>query len=781
MKYNLSKLLLVSAFALPFSLMAQNNQIEEVVVTSTKQEKSIQDVPAMITALTAADIEQSSIENMYDVAANLPTLRVDTNISPMATSIRIRGIGSAGNDPAMEPSVAIFVDGVYLPKSGLGLSDIQNIERIEVLQGPQGTLYGKNATAGVINVITQAPNLEESSGYFEVIESDFNSQRVQGSASMPLGEASAIRASFSTHESDGFMNNTRLGTTGYGADDTNLTLRYMSQASDKLKVDFKFSSVERNTITAIDARQDNAIINTGYALFGLTPPPHNDLDDIYHADYEAPFELNQDLLSLKLEYELGNGVLTSITSMNDYDTSGGLDLDYTGLDLIRAYQVWTGEDFSQEFRFNSDMFDINGVNTEYMAGFFYQDNDFHYDSPGLVSVGSQFSPLIGTLAQNAANGAAQLGAALQGAIAAGRPLPVIGAIQQQFVAAQAQAKSLGGLNATVKSGDSIDASHVLNTKSWAFFGQYTLHHSDTLRTTIGLRYGTEEKTAGLYAVHNTLSPLVNAGRAPWPLGGFHGAIDADYDREDSAFTWSANIQKDFSDAVSVYATAGTAFKSGGFNTSGGVNKAEREFKEEEAFSYEIGTRMSLADNMLIFNATYFDMDLKNRQFTRQVDNGVGTIVGNADEDAERSGFEVNVRARLHETLTVSLGLMSLDDGGSNIEGAGLRRTSDEGKNASVIHAMPIGNGRYYTRVDYAYEGDHENTTTRNAEPPITRKNINARIGWSNDTWDFAYFIKNLTDENDPFLIQAPNALLGGIQAIHPAFPKTVGMSLRYNF
>ena len=139
---------------------------------------------------------------------------------------------------------------------------------------------------------------------------------------------------------------------------------------------------------------------------------------------------------MKLEYELGNGVLTSITSLNDYDTAGGIDLDYTGVDLIRAYQVWTGEDFSQEFRFNSDMFDINGVNSEYMAGFFYQDNDFHYDSPGLVSVGSQFSPLIGALAQNAANGAAQLGAALQGAIAAGQPLPVIGAIQQQFVAAK---------------------------------------------------------------------------------------------------------------------------------------------------------------------------------------------------------------------------------------------------------------------------------------------------------------------------------------------------------
>jgi iron complex outermembrane receptor protein len=776
-KYHLSKLLLVSACALPFSLMAQNNQIEEVVVTSTKQEKSIQDVPAMITALTAADIEQSSIENMYDVAANLPTLRVDTNISPMATSIRIRGIGSAGNDPAMEPSVAIFVDGVYLPKSGLGLSDIQNIERIEVLQGPQGTLYGKNATAGVINVITQAPNLEESSGYFEIEETDFNGQRLQGAANMPLGDNSAIRASFATYESDGFMKNTRLGNTAQGADDTNLTLRYLWQASDNLKADFKFSSLERNTSTAVDSRQNNPVINTGYMLFGITPLPDNDRDGVFHADYDPIFELKQDLLSMKLEYELDNGIFTSITSLNDYDTSGGIDLDYTGIDLLRAYQVWTGEDFSQEFRFNSDLID----GRESMLGFFYQDNDFHYDSPGLVSVGSQFSPLFGALAQGAAATVAELGAALQAAMAAGQPLPVIGQLKQGLDAAAAQAQSLGGLNATIKTGDSIDADHQLSTQSWAFFGQRTWHLSDSLRTTLGLRYGTEEKTANLNAVHKPQSPLVKAGLAPWALAGFHGAIDADYDREDTAFTWSASIQKDISDQVSVYASAGTAFKSGGFNTSGGINKAEREFKEEEAFSYEMGTRMSFAENRLIVNMSYFNSELVNRQFTRQLENGVGTIVGNALEDAERTGFEINVRARPHETITINLGLMRLDDGGSQIEGAGLRRTSDEGENASIIHALPIGNGRYYSRLDYAYEGLHENTTGRNAELPVTRKNINARIGWRTDDWDFAYFVKNLTDENTPFLIQTPSSLFGGTQGIHPAFPKTAGISVRYNF
>ena len=136
-KFDIAKFFLVATFSLPAIAFAQDSGIEEVVVTSTKQEKSVQDVPAIVTALTSTDIEQSSIENMYDIAANIPTLRIDTNISPMATVIRIRGIGSAGNDPALEPGVAIYVDGVYLPKSGLGLTDIHDIERVEVMQGPR--------------------------------------------------------------------------------------------------------------------------------------------------------------------------------------------------------------------------------------------------------------------------------------------------------------------------------------------------------------------------------------------------------------------------------------------------------------------------------------------------------------------------------------------------------------------------------------------------------------------------------------------------------------------
>ena len=99
-KFDIAKFFLVATFSLPAIAFAQDSGIEEVVVTSTKQEKSVQDVPAIVTALTSTDIEQSSIENMYDIAANIPTLRIDTNISPMATVIRIRGIGSAGNDPA---------------------------------------------------------------------------------------------------------------------------------------------------------------------------------------------------------------------------------------------------------------------------------------------------------------------------------------------------------------------------------------------------------------------------------------------------------------------------------------------------------------------------------------------------------------------------------------------------------------------------------------------------------------------------------------------------------
>ena len=136
--------------------------LEEVIVTSQKRSENLQDVPIAVNAFTADMIQEMGITNAQELAMLTPSMHTITIGNPMKTSIRVRGIGTAQSDPALEPSVGVFVDGVFLGRSGLAMSDLTDIERIEVLQGPQGTLYGKNTNAGAISIVTKRPSLRDS-------------------------------------------------------------------------------------------------------------------------------------------------------------------------------------------------------------------------------------------------------------------------------------------------------------------------------------------------------------------------------------------------------------------------------------------------------------------------------------------------------------------------------------------------------------------------------------------------------------------------------------------
>jgi iron complex outermembrane receptor protein len=159
-----SSVLGISRFA-----QAQPAGLEEVIVTATKRSESLQDVPITVTAFSAEIIQEAGIQNANDLAILTPSLSINTNVTPFTAAFRIRGIGTSQSDIALEPSVGLFVDDVYLNRSGLGMSDLNDIERIEVLQGPQGTLYGKNTNAGAISIFTKRPNAEAFEGYVEIL------------------------------------------------------------------------------------------------------------------------------------------------------------------------------------------------------------------------------------------------------------------------------------------------------------------------------------------------------------------------------------------------------------------------------------------------------------------------------------------------------------------------------------------------------------------------------------------------------------------------------------
>ena len=185
-KWPLGAFLAATISTFPDYAIAQTGALEEVIVTARKRTESVQDVSMTVTAFSEQTIQDANITNADDLATISPTLTITTNTQPFTASFRIRGIGTSQTDTALEPSVGIFVDEVYLNRSGLGMSDLTDIERIEILHGPQGTLYGKNTNAGAISIITKSPNRDEFEGYIEATLGDYDLQKYVAAASGPI-------------------------------------------------------------------------------------------------------------------------------------------------------------------------------------------------------------------------------------------------------------------------------------------------------------------------------------------------------------------------------------------------------------------------------------------------------------------------------------------------------------------------------------------------------------------------------------------------------------------
>ena len=178
--------------------LAQAGVLEEVIVTATKQAESLQDIAVTVSVFTEDAIQQANIRDASDIAILTPALNINANISPFSSRISIRGIGTPGSS-FLEPSVGTFVDGVYLNRSGLAVSDLVDVARIEVLQGPQGTLYGKNTNAGAISITTKRPSFESTEGHLEATAGNYAMGRVTGALSGPLSNTLAYRVAGNVH------------------------------------------------------------------------------------------------------------------------------------------------------------------------------------------------------------------------------------------------------------------------------------------------------------------------------------------------------------------------------------------------------------------------------------------------------------------------------------------------------------------------------------------------------------------------------------------------------
>ena len=424
MKNLFNLMLFFGVLITPFSITAQDSEgIEEVIVSATKKDASAQDVPISLDVLTSDQIDSLNIDTMRDVAARIPSLSTNYNTDPFQSSMRIRGVGSSQSDTSLEAGVAIIVDGVYLNRTGLGLNDLTDIARVEVLQGPQGTLYGKNANAGVVNIVTKSPVIGDDEGFIEIESGDYNQERITGGISKTLSDTSAMRFSFNKNEADGWMKNVADNSTANNEDDLTMSLKLYFNPSDTRSLVFTHTDTSKNgNCCAADSQPNNSVLLAGASVTGKTLQNNDTTDFIFSATDRPQFDLDSSLTSIKIDDDLEKGTLTTIISRNKYDFYKGVDADFSSIDMANSDRNIGGSSLSTEIRFASDMIG----NWEYLVGLFHYTSDLYERGDKTVSIGADWDPTMAAVMAGLNASIAQLTQAVQAGLAPASQLQCIG-------------------------------------------------------------------------------------------------------------------------------------------------------------------------------------------------------------------------------------------------------------------------------------------------------------------------------------------------------------------
>ena len=589
-----------------------DSTVGELIVTARRREESAQDVPIALQVTSGVKLEQAGVGNVQQLTQLVPTLQV---LSPNGrnTALTIRGLGASyglAND-GLEQGVGIYVDGVYNSRPGAALSDFIDIERVEVLRGPQGTLFGKNTTAGALNIVTQDADTQAFEARVEGSFGSYNLRQFKGTVSAPLiKDVLAVRLSAVATYRDGDVYNTVQKKDQNARESETLRGQIYWQATDKLLLRFAadYTSQQPECCTQLfykygqtlkPANQQYPALSAGK---GYAPPSTNIFDR--KADVDSEIQADQWLsgLALTADYDFGFATLTAIGAHREWDWEPRNDRDYTALDVTRqsANPSHQKQD-SLEVRLAS-----NGANTiDWTVGLYYFDQNI--TTAGVTEYGADatYWLLPGTVTPPAL---------------------------------------LDGY--TVLNNSSID------TTSYAAFGQLTWNITDKLSITPGIRY-TQEDKEGVY-VATVSGGLVTADTTliNRRLG---IARPQAYAADTSDGSWSGQIavSYDVTENLHLYGTWSQGFKSGGINMAGIPNKADGTpsltsavVKPEEVTTYEVGLKSQLFDNLIVLNVAAFATDVENFQ-ANVVDTGPGALRGylaNA-EKVTINGVEIDATTR----------------------------------------------------------------------------------------------------------------------------------------
>jgi outer membrane receptor protein involved in Fe transport len=536
--------------------------VGDIIVTATRRASPLSDVPIAVSAVTQESLQNTGANDIRSLNQLAPSLLVSSTGSEANASARIRGIGTVGDNPGLESSVAVFIDGVYRSRTGVGLNELGEIERVEVLRGPQGTLFGRNASAGLINIVTRAPEFKFG-GVAEATYGNYDNYRFVGGITGPLiGDTLAFRVDGVYNKRDGFYRNV---TAANGSESrVNDRDRYfvrgqlLFKPSDAISVrligDYTHrdesccgavyygqqeTQVPAGTVVTTNATNGSTVNTTGAVQYNGS----NRIVDILRRQGAAyplagtfadPFSRNVAVTpgqtyrnktedyggSGQIDIDLGGATLTSITAYRQYKAGNAGDVDYTNVDLTHraadgnAYRQF--KTFTQEARLNGSLFE--GRLDWLIGGFYSKEKLTLVDN---VVFGANYGAFGACRLVATANPAAFLQNQNNPGCLGTTPIAALGGA----TARQALGANFGGLATNVLGG--LDRLSQLNnlgdqrsvyrqdSENYAFFTHNILNITDTLSVTLGLRYTHESKDfRANFNNNNTICPQQQQALSP---------------------------------------------------------------------------------------------------------------------------------------------------------------------------------------------------------------------------------------------------------------------------
>jgi len=785
---------------------AQDAGDGEIVVTATRRETRLQDVPIAVTPVTAEIIENSGIRDLQDLTSVAPGLVFTNAAAETSATARLRGIGTEGSNPGLESAVGIFVDGVYRARNGVALTDIGEISQIEVLRGPQGTLFGRNTSAGLITVRTAGPDLSSFGGSAEVTAGDYSELRLGGAVYGPIVEDQlGFRLFASTGSRDGFIDT--IGPTGARRDvnDRNVwTVRGQllwepnPDVSLRLIADYSERDEECCAARIYNAALLNGtpflgsgaaatfpapvtgIINAlgGYGPGGLAALGNGSISDRTGFANRRYDQIIEDQgVSGELNWQLGDMTFTAITAFRDWNVLQSQDADFTAADIwFRDSATGDGfgfEIFTQEFR-------LAGVNgpLDWLVGVYYADETLtRVDNLTLGALYREFFQ-------------AQLTPTLGGALA--------GSLTT-------------GLNAAEGAGQR-DRYEQTN-ESLAFFTHNIFEVTDRFEVTLGLRYTQEEKVfngryntpfSGNALRASTLTtltglgvPAATAGSVATTLYGLpwlNSSLDGPAlvrTREENEWSGIISGRYAFSDDVSAYVSYSQGYKAGGFNLDRDFD-LDPSFAAETVDAYEAGLKTRLLDGALILNTAIYYQEFANFQLNTFT--GIQFIVASIPEVVTQ-GAEIDALWRTPiEGLSFQGGVAYTEaEYGAFAPGPGISNRLPNARltnsplwtaTGAWTYERPVGDN--LTGLVYVDSRYMSNIVSGSDLAPGKRQPeyflVNARIGLStnDERWGVELWARNLLDE-EYTVINFDQPLQTGSLAAFLGDPRTYGVTLRTRF